>query len=268
LATTETSKIAVRARKASARKGGLKLVGRKTGHATVGYSYSGPIRDLSKALEESHVSKGVRAVVIPDTIEAETALKRGRRFKPIGFGKMVVVRTGRKGVMFADAKPVKVELVNGVMRAITAPEASQASIESEAFQPDARARAILRGVTYAAEDLKAAGGAYEIDEVRALLNGVTRQAIDKKVKLGELLAVPGPSGRRRFPTFQFNTDRTLVVGLKEVHKALCFSSPWAVLNFLVNGNERLGGERPIDFLRKGAVDRVVAAAETGGVQGA
>jgi hypothetical protein len=122
-------------------------------------------------------------------------------------------------------------------------------------------------VAYAADDLRAAGGAFEIGEVRSLLNGVSRQSVDKKVKSGELLAVPGPSGHRRFPTVQFNTDRTLVPGLKNVQQALGFSSPWAVLNFLVNENERLGGKRPIDLLRQGLVDPVVASANTVGVQG-
>jgi hypothetical protein len=141
-------------------------------------------------------------------------------------------------------------------------------IAEDAFRPDARARAILRGKAFAEADLKAAGGAFDIEEVRKLLNGITRQAVDKRVADGALLAVPGPSGRRRFPTVQFNTDGSVVAGLKAVIKALDFSSPWAVLNFLINANDQLGGEKPIEVLRKGAVDRVVLAANSVGVQGA
>lgn len=145
---------------------------------------------------------------------------------------------------------------------------SEAGIDSVAYEPDARAKAILRGKAYAAEDLRAAGGTYSVDDVRALLNDISRQAIDKRVNEGALLAVPGPSGARRFPTAQFDKHGGVVQGLKRVRKALGFSSPWAVLNFLVNGNDHLNGRRPIDVLHQGDVDPVVTAAASIGVQGA
>ena len=141
-------------------------------------------------------------------------------------------------------------------------------IDAEAYEPDARAKAILRGRAYAAEDLKAAGGAYRVEEVRALLNNISRQAVDKRVKEGALLAVPGPGGARRFPTAQFDKHGGLVKGLKNVQKALSFSSPWAVLNFLVNENDHLNRRRPIDVLCEGEMEPVIAAAMSVGVQGA
>jgi hypothetical protein len=51
-----------------------------------------------------------------------------------------------------------------------------------AFEPDARSLAILEGVRTAQEDLREAGGAYDLDQVRTLMRGVSRQAIDKRVK--------------------------------------------------------------------------------------
>jgi hypothetical protein len=142
------------------------------------------------------------------------------------------------------------------------------SVALDAYEPDARAKAVLRGIAYAEEDLKAAGGTYDVDDVRSLLRGVSRQAVDKKVAEGSLLAVPGPSGRRRFPTAQFTEDGSVVKGLKEVQAALGFTSRWAVLNFLVNSHDLLGAERPIDVLRRGDVTRVVEAARRSGVHGA
>ena len=67
---------------------------------------------------------------------------------------------------------------------------------------------------------------------------------------------------------QFNSDGSLVPGLKDVQAALAYASPWAVLNFLVNPHDGLRGEKPIDLLRRGEVARVVDAAERVGVQGA
>ena len=144
----------------------------------------------------------------------------------------------------------------------------EAGIPSAAFSPDARARAILRGVEYAHADLGDAGGTYDLAEVRKVMHGISRQAVDKRVREGSLLAVPGPSNRRAYPTLQFNRDGTVVEGLKALHHALPTRNPWAVLNFLVNPQDRLSGAKPIERLRAGAVEDVVAAARTIGVQGA
>lgn len=141
-----------------------------------------------------------------------------------------------------------------------------ADIENPAYAPDSRARALLRGLTIAEADLQEAGGAFTPDEVRRLLNGVSRQALEKRVKDGSLLAVPGPSNRRRYPAVQF-TREGVVPGLKQVQAALPTRNPWAVLNFLVRSDDRLNGRAPIALLREGDVERVVSAARGIGVQG-
>ena len=139
-------------------------------------------------------------------------------------------------------------------------------IAPAAYAPSARARALLRGTEIAEADLKEAGGTFDLQEVQTLLSGVSRQAIEKRVKEGSLLAVPGPSHRRLYPTIQF-TREGLVPGLKEVKKALPTQSPWAVLNFFVRPDARLEGRRPIDVLREGHIDLVVSAARSIGMQG-
>ncbi len=146
--------------------------------------------------------------------------------------------------------------------------AKTAVVDKSAFEPDARARALLRGVKIAQEDLRNAGGAYDLEEVRTLMRGVSRQRIDRRVREGTLLAVPGPSNRRRYPTVQFNRDGTVVAGLKEVCDALPTKNPWSVLNFLVSPESRLDGRKPIDLLKTGEVEIVVKAARRMGQQGA
>ncbi len=140
-------------------------------------------------------------------------------------------------------------------------------IDTSAYEPDRRGRAILEGVRIAEQDLKRSGGAFGIDQVRSLLRGISRQAIDKRVQDGSLLAVPGPSNHRSYPTLQFNRDGSIVAGLREVRRALPVESPWAVLNFLANSDDRLNGHRPIDLLRAGEVERVVEAARLYGEPG-
>lgn len=147
-------------------------------------------------------------------------------------------------------------------------KAREAVINQAAFEPDARSLAILEGVRIAQEDLREAGGAYDLDQVRTLMRGVSRQAVDKRVQEGSLLAVPGPSNRRSYPTLQFNPDGTVVDGLRAVSEALPTSNPWTILNFLAQPDDRLRGRKPIDVLKEGKIDLVVEAARRMGQQGA
>jgi hypothetical protein len=141
-------------------------------------------------------------------------------------------------------------------------------VNKEAFAPDARALAVLEGVRIAQEGLRRSGGAYDLDQVRTLLRGISRQAIDKRVQEGSLLAVPGPSNHRSFPTLQFNADGTIIEGLKSIREALPTDNPWTVLNFLAEPDDRLNGCKPIDLLKEGKIELVVEAARRMAQQGA
>lgn len=102
----------------------------------------------------------------------------------------------------------------------------------------------------------------------SIMQGVSRQAVDKRVNDGSLLAVPGPSNRRAYPTLQFNSDGSIVSGLKEVRQALPTNNAWVILNFLARPDARLGGRKPIDVLKIGDIPLVVEAARRYGEQGA
>ncbi len=146
--------------------------------------------------------------------------------------------------------------------------AARTAIGRDAFRPSPRAQALLQGIRIAEKDLRAAGGAYALDEVMALLHGISRQAVDKRVQEGSLLTVPGPSNRRMYPTIQFRSDGSLVEGLRAVREALPTGNSWTILNFLIHPDDRLGLRKPIDMLRAGEVELVVEAARRLGEQGA
>jgi hypothetical protein len=141
------------------------------------------------------------------------------------------------------------------------------AIDAEAYRPDARARALLRGIQIAEADLRASGGAFDLQQVRTVLHGVSRQRIAKLTRDGSLLAVPGPSNRRYYPTVQFQPDGSVVPGLKSVTEALATRNPWAILNFLVQPDDRLNGRKPIDRPKAGAIGEVVDAARSLDQQG-
>lgn len=146
-------------------------------------------------------------------------------------------------------------------------DVDRAGIDHAAYAPSARARALLRGARIAEADLHDAEGTFSLEEVQALLNGISRQAVQKRVQEGSILAVPGPSNRRRYPAVQFGRDG-VVAGLRAVQQALPTANPWAVLNFLVQPDVRLDGRKPIDLLHAGEIDLVVAAARGVGEQDA
>lgn len=132
---------------------------------------------------------------------------------------------------------------------------------------DARAHATARGLLYSREDLRSSGGTVPLREVCARL-GVCSRDIDVLVADGSLLAVKDARGRRRFPAAQFRGDGYVVFGLADVQAALGFGSPWSVLNFLVNENDLLSNEWPINVLKRGDLEKVIQAATIQGAHGA
>lgn len=162
----------------------------------------------------------------------------------------------------------RVARVTEVVEKVPAQARAKQLLDRSAFEPDARSRAMLEGITIAQEDLRDAGGAYDLDQVRTLMRGVSRQAVDKRVQEGSLLAVPGPSNRRSYPTLQFSRDGTVIPGLKAVRDALQTGNPWTVLNFLSRPDDRLDDRKPIELLKAGNLELVLEAARRHGEQGA
>jgi len=113
--------------------------------------------------------------------------------------------------------------------------------------------------------LEAEGGAVPATEVASLLH-MTRQGVDKRRKEGRLLGLS--VGRREYlyPLWQFAESGTLP-GLEATLKSLGPLDPWGQAAFVLSGDARLGGERPLDLLRRGVIAPVVAAAEQYGEQG-
>lgn len=124
----------------------------------------------------------------------------------------------------------------------------------------------LRGLERRQEMLQKAGGVLTSEEVAKLL-GVSRQAVDKRRAANQLLALT--QGRRgyNYPGFQFEDGKALV-GLDKVLANLEDLDPWMRLLFFTSPHERLAGRTPVEVLRKGGLDEVVAVASGYGEQGA
>ncbi len=211
----------------------------RVGEGVYAYAVKG---NAAKVLATWKLPRGTKVAIIPTDVTVEAELRKA--------GGDRITRYRRVADSVANSHEAVAKVGKG------------------AFEPDARARAVLRGIEIAEADLVGAGGAFDLGQAQRILHGISRQRIDRRVQEGSLLAVPGPSNRRRYPTVQFNADGTVVQGLKEVQSALDYSSQWAVLNFLISPDDLLAGETPIDLLRRGEVARVVESARRIGIQGA
>ncbi len=211
------------------------------------------VGDPARAITEmKNLPDGVSVALIPSNPFVEKELRRLGSDRVQRLPNLIIQRQGRRSATS--------QVKSGAVK-------KQTAIDASAFEPSSRAKALLKGVEIAQNDLRESGGAYDLDQVRVLMNGISRQMVDRKVREGSLLAVPGPSNRRAYPTVQFTRDGTVVPGLKAVYDALPTENPWAVLNFLVRPDPHLDGRRPIDLLKSGEINLVIEAARRMGHQG-
>jgi hypothetical protein len=91
--------------------------------------------------------------------------------------------------------------------------------------------------------------------------GISRQAATSRAESGSLLAVLD-RGAYRFPRWQFDPRGPdgVIAGLREVLEALEPQPAFSKLVFLTRPNKTLDGQEPVDLLRRGERDRVLAAA--------
>ena len=195
------------------------------------------------------------------------SLKSSRTAAPVSVAQFVVTREGLAN--FRETTAGKVKPFQTRRKAAAGSPGDvviDLAIEADAYEPDHKAQAILRGVQTAQTILEETGGAFTLEQVQAVL-GISRQAVLKKVKDGGLLAVPGPNGRRRYPVVQF-TANGVVPGLKEVMAKLLLKNPFAILDYLVGPTDLLDGAIPLDLMKAGKVDLVAKAAALQFEQGA
>ncbi|TDW25027.1 hypothetical protein EV128_12088 [Rhizobium azibense] len=64
----------------------------------------------------------------------------------------------------------------GDRQELPGPAGKTTVINQAAFEPDALSLALVEGVRIAQKDLEEAGGANDLDQVRTLIQGVSRQA--------------------------------------------------------------------------------------------
>ena len=116
--------------------------------------------------------------------------------------------------------------------------------------------------------LEAGGGCVEVEKARRLFRkpqGVTRQALAQQIRKGQVLAYRSGGGDYLVPVWQFRPEGGVWKGLPEVMAAvrenLDDASPVAIFAFLLQPHPLTGGCPPLEALKRGALDEVLAAVE-------
>ena len=137
--------------------------------------------------------------------------------------------------------------------------------EIEPDTPDPLTEAFLRGAERKRELLKGDGGALSAQQLAGHL-AITQQGLGKKRSKNQVFWLEAGHGYA-YPAFQLGPDG-LLPGVREVLDAFNVEDSWMRVNFMLTGDYRLGGARPIDVLREGRIDDVARAAAAYGEHGA
>jgi hypothetical protein len=205
--------------------------------------------------------------------EADTALADAARLlRAVGHDplRLVFARRALRGIgqLAADATPETIAAAAGsatdtevVVRALEQPEALSLLSAS-----DPLAAAKVRGLRAREQLLHAEGGTWDAAQAAEHLH-LTRQGVNRRRRMGTLLALDVGRLGYRYPAWQFTRAGTLR-GWEGILTALREHDPWMQLSFMLGPNPRLDGETPLAALRAGRHEDVETAAQAFGDHGA
>ena len=125
--------------------------------------------------------------------------------------------------------------------------------------------AYKRGEEIEREMLEAEGGALSGEQFSEKL-GITLLELCRMRKRNEVFWME-VGDDHVYPRFQLDGNGFLP-GIRDVLDAFAIDAEWMRVNFMLTGDLRLNGWRPIDALREGRVDEVKFAAQAYGQHGA
>lgn len=143
-----------------------------------------------------------------------------------------------------------------------------ATIPLSALELDPLSDAVARGAGERARLSARAGAMLSAEQAGQALGGISRQAVDKRRRANQLLAVRVASDWR-YPAIQIGADGQVPQALPPVlaSAAEAGMSAWATLDFLLAPDDAIGGLTPLEALRRGgepaaSVQRLLEAARS------
>lgn len=129
-----------------------------------------------------------------------------------------------------------------------------------ASDEDVITKAQLRGLDARQHVLEAEGGTLSAEQMARRLH-LTRQAVDLRRRNHRLIGLPVGRHGYRYPVWQLG-PAGIWPWVSQMIDALAPHDSWQQVFFLLSPHPDLGGERPLDALRSGRIDDVLALART------
>ena len=211
-------------------------------------------------------SDATRLVFAPRRVETGVAKKRGahsakdefsarvRKF----FDTTVLSRVHEAALKEALKAPTEFDAILNALERL--------EIAAVVRDKDPLGMARLRGIDAKRRILTEDGSVLSAGKVGEVLT-ISRQAVEKRRKGGRLIGVS--LGRRGFgyPAWQIS-ERGTLAGLEAVLDVLKPHDAWTKLVFFTSENAKTDSKKPLDVLRSGDIEKVLAAARAYGEQGA
>lgn len=183
------------------------------------------------------------------------------------FGPVASALAAREPEAATIARTLEAAVAAVVDERVRAMLGTSASAKSDRLEPPRFASDLLGGGLARAIDEGEAFKRRELDhpsmlsgEEAARRVGLTRQALDERRKAGTALALAHVKRGFKYPAWQFS-DR-LAAPLEALWPVLAAVDAWEKYLFLTEPEPLLGGRAPIDALRAGERDAVLAVANT------
>jgi hypothetical protein len=125
------------------------------------------------------------------------------------------------------------------------------------FSPESAGEKIV------AEMQMAEGGAWPDAELRKKFN-LTSAVLHRRRKEHRIIYWRDARNDFFYPRWQFTEAGALMAGIQDVLQIFRSQDEWRVMRYFLGPRKQLGGQRPVDLLRAGEVEKVLAHAREHG----
>lgn len=167
--------------------------------------------------------------------------------------------SGREEIMSTVIDQYKEKLVDRISKSVDDLVDSNAITDFSEDALDATVSSAVAGLREANRVNTQLGAFYSVDRVMKELGGVSRQAVNERVKNNRLLRVQTSDGKLLFPAFQFSDGGELRPGLGTVLQKLLASGEdgWTVTYWLTTPIEQFAGRTPLDIIDSRETDEIL-----------
>jgi hypothetical protein len=107
---------------------------------------------------------------------------------------------------------------------------------------------------------RAEGGAYSSAQLGELFN-LSAAVLHRRRGEHRIIYWRDPKNSYFYPCWQFNEAGALLPGIQEILQTFGSQDEWRIMRYFLGARQQLGGQRPLDLIRAGKIDAVLAHAQ-------